>query len=142
LHCLSIRQTDTPTLAATKGPANSNQKNPLTEEKNLAREQDSRIPSHRCVSCTGDADRRVRLAGSVRLTRSWCHLRNNHQDYTQVSRLPNCCAGWRANLIGPVRISNPPRASSYCMQSTHTQPGRLSDTISDLPDQRIMHLMP
>jgi len=46
-----IRQLDTPTLAATKGPANSNQKNPLTEEKTLQGKNHGRSPSHRCVSC-------------------------------------------------------------------------------------------
>ncbi|KEQ64898.1 uncharacterized protein M437DRAFT_64515 [Aureobasidium melanogenum CBS 110374] len=125
--CTAFHSPDrTPTLAATKGPANGNQKNPLTEEENLARKKNHGPQAIVALAATGDANRRRRLAGSVRLTRPWYHLRSAQQPAKIYSTLQTAAAGWRANLIGPVHISKPPRASPSCIQSTHTQPRQVA----------------
>lgn len=101
-------------------------KNPLTEEENLARKKNHGPQAIVALAATGDANRRRRLAGSVRLTRSWYHLRSAQQPAKIYSTLQTAAAGWRANLIGPVHISKPPRASPSCIQSTHTQPRQVA----------------
>ncbi|CAD0091766.1 unnamed protein product, partial [Aureobasidium vineae] len=102
-----IRQPDTPILAATKGPANSNQKS-SDRRKTLQGNGIITAPSHRCVSCDWRRKPTTTL-GWLLVT-----VRNSQQNYTRDSQ--TAAAGWRANLIGPVRISYPPRASPSCIQ--------------------------
>ena len=96
-------------------------KSPLTEEKPLQRKNHG-PQANVTMAATGDANRPRRLAGSgPSHTRSWCHhlrARNSQQNYTQDSQT---AAGWRANLIGPVRISKPsPRFVLHIHRPTHS----------------------